>query len=558
MSPEECYRHAGMVAKRRCYQCGRPICRSCQVPLDHHLFCGEECHAVWLALPPPVKPKKEKAVRAEEAARALSQEMQALAEKLSGMDQRLADLAQKIPRLDELGDRLERLETEQKELRVERSKSSAVPADRQGREMEQFRSRLQGLESAEQGWRQAEEKARAAVPRMRRRSYLMLVVGILFGITAGGLATARVKQWSQTRPEKTARPAHLSGDSVFAAPNLDYDRWSPPLAPPTLDLNPTRMTLKQAEATFTGYAPGAVKITLFVNNQERARVEAKNLGFIFDRVALETGLNVIQVRSEDRFGNTAFSLAHLIDRLNEVEAVVQLPRGSDFKRGARNKPFLVLTIDAGSANRRADKILDLLHEKRLTTTFFLTGRFIERYPEIVLRIVAEGHEAGNHTYDHPHLTTFTANGHNYTSPGWTRERFQEELSRTRKLFEDLTGAKMAPWWRAPYGEHNQEVREWAEEIGFRHVDWTRSPKNLDMLDWIADEHDRHYLNAAGLYRRLVGIDDGVPGAANGAIILTHLGSDRKQDFMDQVLGKAIDTLRGRGYQFVTVSRMFGQ
>ena len=138
------------------------------------------------------------------------------------------------------------------------------------------------------------------------------------------------------------------------------------------------------------------------------------------------------------------------------------------------------------------------------------------------------------------------------------EMSEEELLRTRKLFEDLTGKTMSGWWRAPYGEQNEEIRQWAEEIGFRHVDWTRTPVNCDMLDWIADPRHQRYFNAEAMYQRFLSIDGGRRGGAGGAIILMHLGTDRKDDFMDEILPRAIDSLRERGYEFTSVTHLFAQ
>ena len=250
-------------------------------------------------------------------------------------------------------------------------------------------------------------------------------------------------------------------------------------------------------------------------------------------------------------------MAQVIERLNQEVARVRETLGLDRMRGSRKSRMLALTIDAGSTNTRSEKILAILRAKGIKTTFFLTGQFIERYPDTVRQIVADGHEVGNHTYDHPHLTTYEQNRHQYTSPGITRELFQEQLLRTKKLFEDLTGKKMTPWWRAPYGEQNEEIRQWAEEIGFRHVDWTRTPVNFDMLDWISDPAADHYLEAESLYQRFLSIDCG-PNGASGGIILMHLGSDRKRDFMDEVLPRAIDSLRERGYVFTNISSMFSR
>jgi len=66
---------------------------------------------------------------------------------------------------------------------------------------------------------------------------------------------------------------------------------------------------------------------------------------------------------------------------------------------------IVLSFDAGSTDRGAAEILDALRGRGIRTTVFLTGQFIRRYPELARQIASDGHEVGNHTFDHPHLTT---------------------------------------------------------------------------------------------------------------------------------------------------------
>jgi peptidoglycan/xylan/chitin deacetylase (PgdA/CDA1 family) len=318
------------------------------------------------------------------------------------------------------------------------------------------------------------------------------------------------------------------------------------------------LTLKDGKVDISGYAPGAVRAFLYLNNRETGGTTVEDQGFVFRQVPLDYGVNVIEVKVMDDAGGEANSMAGIVERESQSMAKVREDSVLNRQRGPRELPWLALTIDAGASNQRAEKILDVLRAKGIVTTFFLTGQFIERYPELTKRIVADGHEVGNHTYDHPHLTTYEQNRRHYTSPGVTRELVQTELLKTKDLFEKLTGAHMVGYWRAPYGEYNSDILAWAKQAGFKHVDWTRTPLNFDMLDWVADEDNGYYLTGQGLLHRLTGIDRGVSGGANGGIILMHLGTDRRKDFMDEVLPQAIDALRQRDYKFVTISRMFSR
>ena len=93
----------------------------------------------------------------------------------------------------------------------------------------------------------------------------------------------------------------------------------------------------------------------------------------------------------------------------------------------------------------------------MTATFFLTGAYIRDNPDLVRRIAAAGHEVGNHTWSHPHLTTWDRTRRHDTLPGLDRAVIQEELSRTARAYEAATGRTMAALWRAPFGEVNDDL-----------------------------------------------------------------------------------------------------
>ena len=81
-------------------------------------------------------------------------------------------------------------------------------------------------------------------------------------------------------------------------------------------------------------------------------------------------------------------------------------RTASLERGRRDLPKVALTFDGGGDAGQSERILDVLEQRGATATFFLTGDYIRHNPELVRRIVAAGHEVGNHTWSHPHLTTW--------------------------------------------------------------------------------------------------------------------------------------------------------
>ncbi|HEY0592958.1 MAG TPA: polysaccharide deacetylase family protein [Thermoanaerobaculia bacterium] len=228
-----------------------------------------------------------------------------------------------------------------------------------------------------------------------------------------------------------------------------------------------------------------------------------------------------------------------------------------YTRGRVDRPEIVLSFDAGSSSRGTEEILDVLKQHDVRTTVFLTGEFIEREPDLVRRIVADGHEVGNHTWSHPHLTTFARNRNQTTLPRVTREFFLSELQRTADAFERVTGRAMAPYWRAPFGEENSEIRGWAEEAGYLHVGWTRGRRsNLDALDWVSDPDSPIYYDPDALARRLMKFGEANGTTLNGGIVLMHLGSDRDAaQRLDRALPELIAGLRARGMRLVSVTEM---
>jgi len=217
--------------------------------------------------------------------------------------------------------------------------------------------------------------------------------------------------------------------------------------------------------------------------------------------------------------------------------------GLNLLRGPRGQRQVCLTFDGGSTSEVALDVLDALRARKLRSTFFLTGAFIQKYPEIVRRIDQDGHEIGNHTLNHPHLAP-----RGVRDPQWTRERFQHELLAADQAFFRLLGRPMDPLWRAPYGEHNVEIRKWAEELGYRHVGWS---EGADTLDWATLKERKLYRTGNAILDRLHARMERQDG--EGLIVLMHLGSGRPiEDRPARVLGPFLDRALANGWRFECV------
>ncbi|HEY3401389.1 MAG TPA: polysaccharide deacetylase family protein [Geothrix sp.] len=212
-------------------------------------------------------------------------------------------------------------------------------------------------------------------------------------------------------------------------------------------------------------------------------------------------------------------------------------------RGPGGHKRLLLSFDGGSTSEVAAEVLDTLKARGVRTTIFLTGAFIQRYPALVKRMAAEGHELGNHTMNHPHFAPGMRR-----DPKWTRERVQHELLEADAALVRLLGRPMDPFWRAPYGEHTAEIRRWAEEVGYRHVGWS---EGADTLDWATPKERRLYRSGGAILQRL---QQRLDRDGDGLIVLMHLGSERAEgDRPSGGLGAFMDHARSQGWAFVTVS-----
>jgi peptidoglycan-N-acetylglucosamine deacetylase len=245
---------------------------------------------------------------------------------------------------------------------------------------------------------------------------------------------------------------------------------------------------------------------------------------------------------------------------SETSAAQTRERPLSFERGPRDAPNVALTFDGGSDLGQSEQILAVLEQRGVSATFFLTGRFIQHHPELVRRIAAAGHEIGNHTWSHPHLTTWSHARRHELLPGLDREFLQRELGRTAREYEALTGRRMAPLWRAPYGEVNDDLLRWAAETGWSHAGWTRDDAGgrhtLDSLDWVEERSSRNYLSSTQIAERILTFGDGGDGL-NGGIVLMHLCA-RREDPGVKRLGELIDALRRDGYRLVTVTELQGE
>lgn len=222
-------------------------------------------------------------------------------------------------------------------------------------------------------------------------------------------------------------------------------------------------------------------------------------------------------------------------------------------------PFFALTFDAHAEAQGAAELLALLRERRVRVTVFVTGCFAQSYPELLAQAARDGHEIGNHTFSHSHLTTWASNHRHDTQPELTREKLQDDLLRAATAIRTATGRQPSNFWRAPYGEHNAAIRSWAAELGLVHVDWTHgTTDSLDALDWVEEPGTSRFLSSQGIARRLLQFEarHGVPLA--GSIFLMHLGSTRADQPLLEALPIVLDETDRRGLRPLPVGELLSR
>ncbi len=197
-------------------------------------------------------------------------------------------------------------------------------------------------------------------------------------------------------------------------------------------------------------------------------------------------------------------------------------------RGPANQRRAVLTFDAGSDVGFAAQILDTLDANGITAAFGMTGRWAEQNPALLRRIVNEGHELINHSYDHSSFT-----GSSTGEAALTRAQRWQQLDRTQQIVRDLTGSTTLPYFRPPYGDYDGSVNA---DVGARGYTYN--------VMWTVDSRGWQGLTANAIVERCLA------NAVPGAIYIFHVGS-ASQD--GPALQRVIDGLRAAGYAFVPLS-----
>lgn len=186
---------------------------------------------------------------------------------------------------------------------------------------------------------------------------------------------------------------------------------------------------------------------------------------------------------------------------------------------------IYLTFDAGYENGNASKILDILKKENVPAAFFLVGNYFKTQPELVRRMVEEGHTVGNHTTTHPDMSKIKE-----------LSEFRKELERTELLFRETTGRDMPKFYRPPQGKFCILNLQQAQMLGYTTVFWSLAYADWDNTKQPTKEYALEKLNSR--------IHD-------GAVVLLHLTSKTNAEILEEL----IQGWKAEGYIFKPLTEL---
>lgn len=192
--------------------------------------------------------------------------------------------------------------------------------------------------------------------------------------------------------------------------------------------------------------------------------------------------------------------------------------------GDTTKKELFLTFDNGYENGYTTPILDVLKEKKVPAAFFVTGHYAKDQPELMKRMVNEGHLIGNHSWSHPDMTRISD------------DRIKEELDKVKQEVAAVTGQKEMPFMRPPRGVFSERMLAVSKQLGYRNVFWS-----VAYADWdTKKQKGRQYA-----------YDKVMAQLHPGAVILLHSVSKDNAE----AIGQIIEDARKLGYEFKSLDQL---
>ena len=207
-------------------------------------------------------------------------------------------------------------------------------------------------------------------------------------------------------------------------------------------------------------------------------------------------------------------------------SVSQLEKYDAVYLGNTEEKVIYLTFDAGYENGCTAKILDTLKDHNAPAAFFLVGNYIQQNPDLVRRMVSEGHTVGNHTMHHYDMSKISE-----------KSAFEVELTALESLYREVVREEMPKFYRPPQGTYSEKNLEMAQNLGYQTVFWS-----LAYVDWNNDKQP----TVEYAFSKLL------PRTHNGAVVLLHSTSTTNAAILDELLTK----WEQMGYRFAPISELF--
>lgn len=197
---------------------------------------------------------------------------------------------------------------------------------------------------------------------------------------------------------------------------------------------------------------------------------------------------------------------------------------SSYYVGDVSKKELYLTFDAGYDNGVLDEIIKVLDEKNIKASFFITGDFVKRFPELVLKLKDHGHLLCNHSYSHKSINKMT------------KDEIKEDILKLEKAYYDLTNTEIAKFFRPPKGDFDKESLLYVSSLGYKNIFWSMAHYDWDVNNQMSvDKCEKIVLD----------------NLHNGAIILMHSVSISNARSLPNIIEKALE----KGYKFEVLTSL---
>ena len=197
-----------------------------------------------------------------------------------------------------------------------------------------------------------------------------------------------------------------------------------------------------------------------------------------------------------------------------------IDENEDIAMGNKEEKYVYLTFDEGYEAGYSSSILDTLKENDVKAAFFITGHYLNTQPELVERMIQEGHIVGNHTVNHPSM------------PSLSEEKLKEEVMKLHTTVYEKFNYEMK-YLRPPKGEFSERTLWQTKQLGYTTVMWS-----FAYDDWDENKQGREEYGKEKILKNV----------HNGAVILLHANSKDNSNILDSV----IKEIKNMGYEFKTL------